>query len=308
ELLLLIVILLPSAQLGSLNCTLDRPPLQFHLVRACQRAATNEALALENTSTLEDCMELARELRGLALNYAPGGERGGRNLLEQQPQNADGKGTARRRYMDARRVLSVFEQPGEYFNCHVLQCPQNVSFAGMTNDSRFDYYSVYGRPTALQNVSCVAEVGLFVIFKQPSNYLNASTVCSNSSEFFGSLAHVVSELRTASLARLLHSEQLSPLYLAYIGLQYNRSISLQPLDFRNAEQESLLCFLYRAWHAGYPRISLETNSSCVALTPLGTWQTVNCEHELPFICEILLPGNTSQHSQLDVGINSAVEC
>lgn len=92
-------------------------------------------------------MQMARDLRGLALNYAPGGPKRRANRYAQEPKNNDGKGTANRRYKDARRRLSVFEQPGEFFNCHVLQCPQNKSFAGMVNDSRFDYYSLYGRPT-----------------------------------------------------------------------------------------------------------------------------------------------------------------
>lgn len=132
---------------SSLNCPAENAThLRFHLVSECQRAATNEALALENTSSLEDCMQLARDLRGLALNYAPGGPMRHKNLYAEQPKNKDGKGTENRRYKDARRRLSVFQQPGEFFNCHVLQCPQNFSFVGMVNDSRFDYYSLYGRP------------------------------------------------------------------------------------------------------------------------------------------------------------------
>lgn len=132
---------------SSLNCpTENATHLQFHLVRECQRAITDEALALENTSSLEDCMHLARELRGLALNYAPGGPRRHINRYDEQSKNKDGNATDNRRYRDARRSLSVFQQPGDFFNCHVLQCPQNSSFAGMVNDSRFDYYSLYGRP------------------------------------------------------------------------------------------------------------------------------------------------------------------
>lgn len=127
-------------ELSALRCPAENAaPLQFQLVRQCQRAATAEALALESTPTLEACMKLARELRGLALNYAPGGPERRTNRFEQQPRDAYDK--------EARKRLTVSEQPAEYFNCHVLQCPQNISFAGMLNDSRFDYYSLYGRPT-----------------------------------------------------------------------------------------------------------------------------------------------------------------
>ncbi|KAH8394903.1 hypothetical protein KR222_009839 [Zaprionus bogoriensis] len=305
-LLLLLPVCLPAVR-SSLNCPVENATRwQFHLVRECQRAATDEALALENTSTLEECMHLARELRGLALNYAPGGTQRHTNRYAQQPKDEDGKGTASRRYKDARRLLNVFEQPGEFFNCHVLQCPQNGSFAGMVNDSRYDYYSLYGRPAALQNMSCVPEVGLFVLFKRPSSYANASVSCSNASEFSGSLVHVASEARSYALAQWLSSYNRQPepaIFLAYIGLQYNRSVALQPLDFRNAQQESLLCFLYSAWHLGHPRqLDSQANASCVALTLQGTWQTVHCEHELPFICEILAPASSTQ---LDTGANAA---
>ncbi|EDW09184.1 uncharacterized protein LOC6579353 [Drosophila mojavensis] len=308
------LLLLNISPLLALRCPKSNPaPLQFHLVRQCQRAATTDALALESTGTLEECMALARELRGLALNFAPGGPGRRKNYFETQPRDS----TSRRRQKDARNRLSVFEQPAEYFNCHVLACPQNTSFAGMTNDSRFDYYSLYGRPTALHNISCIEQVGLFVFYTQPANYLNASTSCSNASEFSGSLAHVASEARTYGLSQWLVNynrqrvgEKPEPgIFLAYVDLQFNISKSLQPLDYRNAQQESLLCFLYRAWHVGHPRIGgSQANASCVALTPNSTWQTLCCDRELPFICEIFTPPKDNTTRQLDTGANAADGC
>ncbi|KAH8261275.1 hypothetical protein KR044_006266 [Drosophila immigrans] len=316
-LLLLVVFVSPHS---TLRCPADDAAhQQFHLVRECQRANTDDALALESTPTLEECMALARELRGLALNYAPIGQK--RRINH---NNATVK------EQDARRRLSVFEQPGEFFNCHVLQCPQNTTFAGMLNDSRFDYYSLYGRPaglksgniwqtkhikhrssTALNNISCIPQVGLFVVYTRHSSYSNASVACSNASEFSGSLAHIASERRTAGLAKWLqdYNSQAanSAIFLAYVGLQYNRSISLRPMDYRNAQRESLLCFLYSAWHAGHPRLGAsQANASCVALTPEATWQTTtSCDYELPFICEIFTATNATQ---LDTGANAAEEC
>lgn len=129
--------------IGSLNCpTENLNPLKFHLVRQCQRASAHDALALENVSFLEDCANLARELRGLAINFAPGGPKRSSNIFEARPFT---NVTEKQKHIRSR--LTVFEQPGEFFNCHVLQCPQNSSFSGMVNDSRFDYYSLYGRPT-----------------------------------------------------------------------------------------------------------------------------------------------------------------
>ncbi|XP_017070110.2 uncharacterized protein LOC108107205 [Drosophila eugracilis] len=312
---LLLYNLLMGQTMGTLTCPSGKSnPLQFHLVRQCQRASADDALALENTSSLEECVSLAHDMRALALNYAPGGPKRRLNLYDQR---TFGKESQKQQHLRSR--LSVFEQPGEFFNCHVLQCPQNNTFSGMVNDSRFDYYSLYGRPTVIRNYSCLPEVGLFVVYTQPSTYLNASLTCSNSSEFTGSLAHIASEHRTSFLAQWLmefnrkSQPRKSNVFLAYVGLVYNRSTSLSPLDFRNSQQESLQCFLYRAWDAGHPRLGQElTNASCVALTPQGTWQTLKCERELPFICEIHTARSTSgwEHSdsELDTGPNAVFEC
>lgn len=141
--LFLVFTYLMGVSRGSLNCPTGKlNPLQFHLVRQCQRAAADEALALENTSSLKECADLAHDMRGLALNYAPGGPKRRLNAFDQRSFGKQGDKEQR-----IRSRLSVFEQPGEFFNCHVLKCPQNNTFSGMVNDSRFDYYSLYGRPT-----------------------------------------------------------------------------------------------------------------------------------------------------------------
>ncbi|XP_016972350.1 uncharacterized protein LOC108039775 [Drosophila rhopaloa] len=296
---------------SSLNCPTEKShPVQFHLVRQCQRALSEDALALENTSSLEECANLAHEMRGLALNYAPGGPKRRKNLYDQRPF-----GKESRKQQHIRSRLNVFEQPGEFFNCHVLQCPQNHTFSGMVNDSRFDYYSLYGRPSGwYTKVSCIPEVGLFVVYTQPSIYLNASLTCTNSSEFTGSLAHVASEARTNSLAQWLQVFNRRPqmetnIFLAYVGLVYNSSTSLSPLDFRNSQQESLQYILNKSIQITSQELS---NASCVALTPQGTWQTLNCDRELPFICEIhtARPVSTWEHShsELDIGPNAVFEC
>ncbi|KAH8401233.1 hypothetical protein KR009_003923 [Drosophila setifemur] len=332
----LVLSLLTGLALGSLNCLNNKShPLHFHLVRQCQRASADDAVALENVSSLEECANLARELRGLALNYAPGDPKRSKNIFETSQFGNETKNKA------IRSRLTVFEQPGEFFNCHVLQCPQNSSFSGMVNDSRFDYYSLYGRPTGwyprnseyiilhfgvhstvMRNYSCVPEVGLFVVFTQPSSYLNASLTCSNASEFTGSLAHIASESRTTLLAHWLleynrmilgKADPQPNVFLAYVGLVYNRSSSLNPLDFRNSQQESLHCFLYRAWDVGHPRLGWElVNASCVSLTSRGSWYTLNCDRALPFICEIHTAKPSTSlgqtDSELDIGPNAVLEC
>ncbi|XP_033247260.1 uncharacterized protein LOC108159536 [Drosophila miranda] len=311
----LLLQLLASLSMGSLNCPTDEAiPPQFHLVRECQRASADDALSLENTSSFEDCANLARELHGLALNYAPGGPTRHRNRFIQSNHGSHGR--------ILRSRLTVFEQPAEFFNCHVLQCPQNSTFGDMVNDSRFDYYSLHGRPTTLRNYSCVPEVGLFLVYTNPSSYLNASLECSNSSEFSGSLAHIASESRTRALSQwlmdfnrksrpVLEAKPMPKIFLAYVGLAFNRTTSLNAHDFRNAQHESLMCFLYRAWDVGHPALGQQkANESCVALTPQGTWHALSCERELPFICEIFTasPRSWKHEAELDIGPNSVAEC
>ncbi|SPP73747.1 uncharacterized protein LOC117578692 [Drosophila guanche] len=313
----LLLPLLANLSRGSLNCPTEAAiPLQFHLVRECQRASADDALALESTSSLEDCAKLARAVHGLALNYAPGGPTRSRNRFIQPNSGSSARNKA------LRSQLTVFEQPAEFFNCHVLQCPQNNTFGGMVNDSRFDYYSLYGRPTTVRNYSCVPQVGLFLVYTNPSSYLNASLACSNSSEFDGSLVHIASESRTRALSQwmldfnrktrtMLEAESMPDIFLAYVGLSYNRTTSLSLHDFRNAQHESLMCFLYRAWDVGHPGLGQQqANASCVALTPQGTWHAINCKRELPFICEIFTasPMGWKLEAELDTGPNAVAEC
>ncbi|XP_068147507.1 uncharacterized protein [Drosophila tropicalis] len=276
------------------------PPLKFYLVRKCQRASADDALALENTPTLNECINLALQLRGMALNYAPIDKlRKVFNISQLQK--------------DARSHLTVWQQPGDFFNCHILQCPQNLSFSQMINDSRFDYFSLYGRPPALDRYTCVPQVGLFSVYPAPSSYLNASRVCSDSSEFSGSLAHIVSTARTMALSHLMvnfnqPSSTVKDIFLAYVGLKYNNSVSVNSYDFRTAQNESLLCFLHRAWDIGHPSFGVNDSSSCVALTPQGVWQTLNCDRPLPFICEIHMPSGRAPSLEVDIGPNSATQC
>lgn len=141
--ILLLLNLLSGLAMCSLNCPTEKShPLQFHLVRQCQRASADDALTLESTSSLEECASLTRELRGLAFNYAPGGWKRHNNQFDLKIFRNE---TEKQKHI--RSQLTVFQQPGEFFNCHVLACPQNHTFSGMVNDSRFDYYSLYGRPT-----------------------------------------------------------------------------------------------------------------------------------------------------------------
>lgn len=89
-------------------------------------------------------------------------------------------------------------------------------------------------------------IGMFVLFKDHSNYSVASNSCSL---IGGNLAHIISESRTNKISKFLKISTNSSTKerLAYVGLNettYNR--------FLTSNQEPIRCFQYRAWAPGHP--------------------------------------------------------
>ncbi|KAM7344680.1 uncharacterized protein ACRADG_011305 [Cochliomyia hominivorax] len=248
---------------------------KFYLWKTFQRSLTQRSF-VDNVNTLKDCEKLALKYKGLALNYAPSYR-------------------LQRKYEDRKENRDHFwNQPQLYFNCHILQCPENKTFRTLINDTSFDYYTIYDKPLDSTDYICLPEIGLFVLHSMPETYDNASRNCRQYHNKSGSLAHVASQKRTEALTRLIqnynedHIMKLkSKIYLAYIGLHYNATWT-KGADFFNSEMENLKCFNYRAWEAGNPKMSMEFgNSSCVALTENRSWRSVQCNRKLPYICEIL---------------------
>uniref|UniRef100_A0A1A9WA45 C-type lectin domain-containing protein n=1 Tax=Glossina brevipalpis TaxID=37001 RepID=A0A1A9WA45_9MUSC len=191
-----------------------------------------------------------------------------------------------------------------YFNCHVLQCPENVTKGTLVKDTNFNYFSLYQQPIVSTNYVCVPEIGVFILYTNPLSFRNASLNCLHTStESCVSLAHVASEKRTNLLAKLLkennqHFEQINvkskKVHLAYVDLHYNRTRSPNKLEFFNSEGESLDRIPYRAWEPGNPKTSSQlVNASCVALNIRAKWLTIDCQRKLPHICEIF----TSFHNE-----------
>ncbi|XP_036331488.1 uncharacterized protein LOC118743095 [Rhagoletis pomonella] len=258
-----LLFLLVGINLNKTACTrkshLDH--LKFSLVRTCQRS-TMPAIAYENVVNLEDCVRAAKSARGLALNFGTSA-RGKYEvfeilLTEQQLEQITRPNESR--YSENR--LSVWQRPQEHFNCHILACPENNTMRNLVNDSRYDYYSLYGEPVASLNYSCVPQVGLFQLQVAPANFHNATQNCRNTAIVGGvaNLAHVASAARTNAFAELLrvYNENARQMHarqhiLAYVGLHFNRTYNSQPIEYINMEEEPLRCFQFAAWAPGHPR-------------------------------------------------------
>lgn len=137
--------------------------------------------------------------------------------------------------------------------------------------------------TANENSTCSPLIGIFMLFKQRSNYSTAKGICAS---YGANLAHIVSEARNIKLSGLLKLSTASSKKErnAYIGL----SEPIKRGEFLTSFYEPLKCFNFRAWAPNHP--SEIRPKGCVALTPEGWWKVFNCNRKLLFICELLTSG------------------
>lgn len=175
-----------------------------------------------------------------------------------------------------------------------MSCPEYGNFSEMINDTRYDYYSLYANPArkyiyfrsegecdvrenyksvAPTNATCVPTVGVFVYFyDRLLNYTQAGGMCEQAG---GTLAHILSEIRTNSLSSIIYQNNLNqtlsrPAILqiprddsnststgrrslvlrhAYVGLSETKEHG----RFYTSLMEPIHCFRYRAWAPGFPR-------------------------------------------------------
>lgn len=116
--------------------------LKFYPVRHCQRS-NKTRIAAKTVGNLEKCAQFAEHNQGLAFNFGHG----------QKP----------RKMSDQENLINLFETIREknatytfkikkelelandpYFNCEVLDCPETGNMSTIVNDTRYDYYSLYG--------------------------------------------------------------------------------------------------------------------------------------------------------------------
>lgn len=87
--------------------------LKYHLIEKCHRSKLGIA-AKANLTSLISCKRLALEKRALAINFSP------------------------------REAFNTSE-PIEY-TCEVLKCAESLGGLSLTNDTRYDYYSIFAKP------------------------------------------------------------------------------------------------------------------------------------------------------------------
>lgn len=95
------------------QCSFLTPHFKFYKVRNCYKS-NKTAIALKSVSEVGECMKFAREKKGLAFNFSPGG------------------------------VFLNDTQLNVYANCEVLGCPETTNSTTFVPDPSFDYYTAYG--------------------------------------------------------------------------------------------------------------------------------------------------------------------
>ncbi|TMW45913.1 hypothetical protein DOY81_009010 [Sarcophaga bullata] len=166
-------------------CSVDQGHTKrFYLIKANHRSL-EERFFVDNVQTLEECIDMAVQYKGLALNYAP--RERFKHLFRESKISRD----------------HFWNQPQLYFNCHILRCPENTTMKTLVNDNSFNYYSMYRPPLASTHYVCLPEVGLFLLQTMPETFENASWNCRFAHNFCGSLPHVATSMRTNALTQLL---------------------------------------------------------------------------------------------------------
>lgn len=98
------------------TCTETANFRHFYKIKSCSRSK-ERVIGRKHSLDLKDCLNYAREKDGFALNFGP---------------------------------LNVVD---EYYNCHVLGCPEFSNLTTLVNDTQYDYYSSYanlkGKPIIL---------------------------------------------------------------------------------------------------------------------------------------------------------------
>lgn len=122
---------------------LKRNRTKFYPVRHCQRS-NKTRIAAKNVANLNKCIQFAEHNRALAFNFGHGKrprKRGDQDLLNLFDVKRDKEENKTKIEKD---LKALAENADPYFNCEVLSCPEIGNMSSMINDTRFDYYSLYG--------------------------------------------------------------------------------------------------------------------------------------------------------------------
>lgn len=251
---------------------------KFYPVRHCQRS-NKTRIAAKNVENLEKCAQFAEHHQGLAFNFGHG-QKPRKMSDRNEPINLFDEIREKNKTTKIKKDLELLDDP--YFNCEVLDCPEQGNMSTIINDTRYDYYTLYGsgkskliflenlmiaRLLAPANASCLPTIGLFMIYyDERMNYTQATITCENHNGF---MANVMSGVRTNYLSSLVieHSTDSNknavvhssseetdssplkiPIFHAFIGL---RELHRKG-DFYDSNEVPIRCHLFRAWEPKYP--------------------------------------------------------
>lgn len=124
---------------------LKRNRMKFYPVRHCQRS-NKTRIAAKHVGNLAKCIQFAEHNQALAFNFGHGkrprkkGDQEGDllNLFDVKREKEENKTKTEK------ALGELAENLDPYFNCEVLSCPEVGNMSSMINDTRFDYYTLYG--------------------------------------------------------------------------------------------------------------------------------------------------------------------
>nr|XP_026490496.1 uncharacterized protein LOC113396671 [Vanessa tameamea] len=217
---------------------------KYHLIEKCHRSKLGIA-AKANFTSLTSCKRLGIEKRALAINFSP------------------------QEYFESGDLLE--------YSCEVLKCAEAAGGLSLSNDTRYDYYSIYAKPLPNAMSTCVPATGMFQLLPKKLNYTQAQAQCQNISAV---LADVTSEQRTEVLAQVLATASVDS---AYVGMERDTDGI-----FYKINGDALECITYRAWAPGHPK--RKSNMTCVLLTRNRMWKTTACQAKHSALCELIPDG------------------
>lgn len=128
---------------------LKRNRTKFYPLRHCQRS-NKTRISARNVDNLSKYIQLAERNQALAFNFGHGKKPQKKgdsvsdllNLFDVQRERDENKD---KNLTKVEKDLKKLEENADpYFNCEVLSCPEVGNMSTLINDTRFDYYTLYG--------------------------------------------------------------------------------------------------------------------------------------------------------------------
>lgn len=138
-LLILIVVDTSKAQLFCSDLLKTKTP-KFYPVRHCQRS-NQTRIAAKNVANVTKCAQFAINHEAMAFNYGHGKKPRKATTQNELVNLFD---VIKKKKNDTKLYERKPMESEPYYNCEVLSCPEIGNMSTMVNDTRYDYYTMYG--------------------------------------------------------------------------------------------------------------------------------------------------------------------